>query len=85
MEPNNRLSAAEIIKRVLMYQDPDTWLCIGEIASQARGMGFYIGTSDNSVGTRLPEMSRKGAIEGRVRAGENYKEWRGKIGMGIKK
>lgn len=71
------LKSAQVIEKVLTYQDPDIWLSCDEIASQCRAMGVYKGTSGNSVGSRLPEMRLKGIVDfrWRERGGSRYKEW----------
>ena len=69
-----KLKAVDAIWKVLSYQDGETWLAIHEIANQAKALGFFI--SENSIGSRLPEMALKGMVESRVRYGTPYKEWK---------
>lgn len=71
------LKAAQVIEKVLSYQDEDIWLSCDEIASQCRAMGVYKGTSGNSVGSRLPEMKLRGIVEYQWRELEDcrYKTW----------
>ena len=35
-----------------------------------------MGVSDNAAATRLSELAKDGIVEGRVRAGFKFKEWR---------
>ena len=72
----NKVTGKQAILRVLGFQDYDNWLTIEEISSQARGLGYRIGTSANSVGSRLPELARQGLVESSFRQGCNYKQWR---------
>ena len=55
-----------IIERLKLYKDQ--WLTPEEM--------IIPGYSINNVCTRLSELARQGYIQGRVRNGKNYKEWR---------
>lgn len=45
-----------------------SWLAVHELKIQ--------GVSDNAAATRLSELAKAGLVEGRVRPGAHYKEWR---------
>jgi len=67
-----KLSAAQVIRKVLAYQDADTWLAVHEITAQARAMGYYI--SDNAAASRLC-IDLKDATNSRYRQSKRFKEW----------
>lgn len=76
MQILKKLKGAEIIKKVLEYQDSEAWLCVGEVGTQARAMFGYKGASDVSIARRLFEMQKKGLVESQFRPDCNYREWR---------
>lgn len=67
-----RMTASKIIRDVL-FLNRGSWLAVHEITATARDFGHFI--SDNATASRLC-MELKHDVEGRIRAGKRFKEWR---------
>jgi len=76
MTTKPKWTATDIIRNVLTVHN--TWLAVHQITTIARQNEEYI--SDNAAATRLSELASHGEVEGRIREGCRYKEWRLAIG-----
>lgn len=56
-----------IKEKILEILKPDIWLAVHEFP--------YMGTNENTLASRLPELALDGKVEGRYRQGKRFKEW----------
>lgn len=63
-----KVTCKDAISARLYITDGEEWLAVHEFG--------IVGHSDNSIATRLPEMSKDGVVESRTRKGKAFKEWR---------